>query len=101
MAKAEGFGAKVTGIADGSDLETTGRYTGCGQVTRQVYIEDQRGRVHETVTADARAQAAAGEESGVGRRVHTVRHRRRQAAIGRIDPAMGTDLQQVKNLDMV
>jgi hypothetical protein len=54
-----------------------------------------------TVTADARAQAAAEEESTVDRRVHTVRHRRRQAAIGRIDPAMGTDLQQVKNLDMV
>jgi hypothetical protein len=41
----------VTGIADGSDLETTERYTGCGQVTRQVYIEDQRGRVHEIEVA--------------------------------------------------
>ena len=47
LAKAGIFGAKVTGIADGTDLETTERSTGCGQVTRQVRIEDKRGRVHE------------------------------------------------------
>ena len=41
------FGAKVTGIADGTDLETTARYEGCGQVTRKVRIEDKRGKVHE------------------------------------------------------
>jgi hypothetical protein len=28
------FGQRVTGIADGTDLETTDRYRGCGQVTR-------------------------------------------------------------------
>jgi hypothetical protein len=39
-------GAKVTGIADGTDLETTERYTGCGQVTRKRRIEDRRGREH-------------------------------------------------------
>ena len=38
---------EVTGIADGTDLETTERYRGCGQVTRKVRIEDKRGRVHE------------------------------------------------------
>jgi len=32
------------------------------------------------VTADDRAQAAAGEEITVGRRGHTVRHRRGKAA---------------------
>jgi Transposase DDE domain len=161
LAKAGVFGAEVTGIADGTDLETTERYTGCGQVTRQVRLEDKRGRVHEievtvygwkvlllidaitkiplavkvvpiqeheilslralvtqartnlggharlhkvvfdrgfldgtdlwwlaqhgimfvvpakknmAVTADARAQAAAGEGITVGRRVHTIRH---------------------------
>jgi len=42
LAKAGIFGAKVTGIADSTDLETTARYTGCGQVTRQVGIEDKR-----------------------------------------------------------
>jgi Transposase DDE domain len=155
------FGAKVTGIADGTDLETTARYHGCRQVTRMVRIADKQGRVHElevtvygwkvllvidaatkipvavkvgkihehealwsralvtqarlnlagaarlhkvifdkgfldgstlwwldqqgitfvvpakanmVVTADARAQAAAGEGITVGRRVHTVRH---------------------------
>jgi hypothetical protein len=47
LAKAGAFGAKVTGIADGTDLGTTERYTGCGQVTRQVRLEDKRGRVHE------------------------------------------------------
>jgi hypothetical protein len=47
LAKAKVFGAKVTGIADGTDLETTERYTGCGQVTRKRRIEDRRGREHE------------------------------------------------------
>jgi hypothetical protein len=47
LAKAGILGAKVTGIADGTDLETTERYTGCGQVTRKVHLEDTRGRMHE------------------------------------------------------
>jgi hypothetical protein len=161
LAHAAVFGAKVTGIADGTDLGTTARYRGCGQVTRKVRMEDKHGQVHEiegtvygwkvlllidaatkiplavkvgqiqeheshwtralvtqarinltgaarlhkvvfdrgfldgtdlwwldqqgirfvvpakanmAVTADARAQAAAGEGLTVGRRVHTVRH---------------------------
>jgi hypothetical protein len=161
LAKAGVFAKTVTGIADGTDLETTARYQGCGQVTRTVRIEDKRGRVHAievtvygwkvlllidalskiplavkvakihehealwtralvtqarmnlagvarlhkvifdqgfldgttlwwldqhavtfvvpaksdmAVTADSRAQAAAGEEITVGRRAHTVRH---------------------------
>lgn len=167
LAKAGVFGPKVTGIADGTDLETTERYRGCGQVTRKVRIEDKRGQVHEievtvygwkglllidaatkiplavkvvkihehealwpralvtqaqanladvarlhkvvfdkafldgsdlwwldqhgmtfvvpaktnmAVVADARAQAAAGEDITVGRRVHTVRHGQGKAA---------------------
>jgi Transposase DDE domain len=47
LAKAGVFGAKVTGIADGTDRETTERYTGCGQATRTVRIEDKQGRRHE------------------------------------------------------
>ena len=47
LAKAGVFRAKVTGVADGTDLETTQRYSGCGQVTRKVRIEDKRGQVHE------------------------------------------------------
>jgi hypothetical protein len=47
LAKARVFGAKVTGIADGTDLETTEHYTGCGQVTRMVRRADTRGRMHE------------------------------------------------------
>ncbi len=161
LARAGVFAKQVTGIADGTDLETTERYRGCGQVTRKVRIADTQGRVHEievtvygwkvlllidaatkiplavkvgqiqehealwtralvtqarmnlagvarlhkvifdkgfldgttlwwlnqqevtfvvpakanmAVTADARAQAAAGEEITVGRRAHTVRH---------------------------
>ncbi len=161
LAAAGVFGATITGIADGTDLETTEHYTGCGQVTCTVRIEDTRGKVHAievtvygwkvlllidaltkiplavkvgqiqehealwtralvtqarmhlagdarlakvvfdqgfldgstlwwldqqdirfvvpaktnmAVTADARAQAAAGEELTVGRRVHIVRH---------------------------
>ncbi|MGH8060037.1 MAG: transposase, partial [Candidatus Entotheonellia bacterium] len=161
LATAGVFAKHVTGIADGTDLETTERYQGCGQVTRKVRLEDTQGRGHEievtvsgwkvllwidaatkiplavkvgqiqahethwtralvtqaranlagqarlqkvvfdtgfldgtdwwwlnqqevifvvpatanmAVTADARAQAAAGEEITVGRRAHTVRH---------------------------
>lgn len=161
LAQAGVFGKQVTGIVDGTDLETTERYAGCGQVTRIVQIEDKRGKVHAievtvygwkvfllidaatkiplavkvgqiqehealwtralvtqarlnlqgearlhkvifdkgfldgttlwwldqqavtfvvpakanmAVTADARAQAAAGEALTLGRRVHTVRH---------------------------
>ena len=47
LAQAGVFGAKVTGIADGTDLETTEHYRGCGQVTRKVRIEAKQGRVHE------------------------------------------------------
>src|SRR5215831_2311766 len=161
LAKAGVFVRQVTGILEGTDLETTARYEGCGQVTRKRKIMDQRGKVreievtvsgwklmvlieartkiplaakvvpiqaHETlslralvtqartnlasrarlhkvvfdkgfldgvalwwlaqrgitfvvpakdnmaVTADARAQAAAGEGITIGRRAHTVRH---------------------------
>jgi hypothetical protein len=45
LAKAGVFGKQVTGIADGTDLETTEHYLGCGQVTRTVRIEDTRGKV--------------------------------------------------------
>jgi hypothetical protein len=47
LAHAGVFGAKVTGIADGTDLETTECYRDCGQVTRKVRIEDTQGRMHE------------------------------------------------------
>jgi hypothetical protein len=46
LAQASVFGRRVTGIADGTDLETTDRYRGCGQVTRKVRIEDKHGWVH-------------------------------------------------------
>jgi Transposase DDE domain len=40
------FAAKVTGIVDATDLETTPQYEGCGQVTRQRSITAKRGKVH-------------------------------------------------------
>jgi len=46
VAKAGVFQAKVTGIVDGTDLETTAQYEGCGQVTRKRQMTDKRGRVH-------------------------------------------------------
>jgi hypothetical protein len=46
LAQAGGFGRRVTGIADGTALETTERYRGCGQATRKVRIEDQHGQRH-------------------------------------------------------
>jgi hypothetical protein len=47
VAQAGGFRTQVTGIADGTELETTERYVGCGQATRKVRIKDKRGKVHE------------------------------------------------------
>jgi hypothetical protein len=46
VAKAGVFQAKVTGIVDGTDLETTAQYEGCGHVTRKRQMTDKRGRVH-------------------------------------------------------
>jgi hypothetical protein len=47
LAKAGVFGKRVTGMADGTDLETTERDQGGGQATRQRRLEDKRGQVHE------------------------------------------------------
>src|SRR5512132_4602397 len=47
LAKAGVFTAKVTGIVDATDLETTARYEGCGQVTRKRQLTDKRGNVQE------------------------------------------------------
>jgi hypothetical protein len=46
LAKAGVVGAKVTGMMDGTNLEAIERYSGCGQMTRPVRIEDTRGQVH-------------------------------------------------------
>jgi hypothetical protein len=46
LAKAGVVGTRVTGLADGTDLETTARDQGCGQATRQRRVEDKRGKVH-------------------------------------------------------
>src|SRR5215510_9598169 len=45
LAKAGVFGAKVTGIVDATDLETTAAYEGCGQVTRKRKLTDKHGKV--------------------------------------------------------
>jgi Transposase DDE domain len=47
LAQAGVFGAKVTGIVDATDLETTAAYEGCGQVTRKRKITDKHGNVRE------------------------------------------------------
>jgi hypothetical protein len=45
--------AKITGIVDATDLETTAQDEGCGHVTRQRQMTDTRGQVHEIeVTID-------------------------------------------------
>jgi hypothetical protein len=46
LAKAGMCGANVTGIAEGTDVETTTRDTGGGQVPRPVRREDPRGQGH-------------------------------------------------------
>ena len=45
LAQAGVFGKQGTGMADGTDLETTERYLGCGHVTRTGRIEETRGKV--------------------------------------------------------
>lgn len=47
LAQARVVTAKVTGIVDATDLETTAQYEGCGQVTRKRKITDKPGKVHE------------------------------------------------------
>jgi hypothetical protein len=47
LAQARVFARQVTGIVDGTDLETTARYEGCGQATRKRKITDKRGQVRE------------------------------------------------------
>jgi hypothetical protein len=47
LAKAGVFQAKVTGIVDGTDLETTAQYEDCGQVTRKRKMTDKQGKVRE------------------------------------------------------
>jgi hypothetical protein len=47
LAQAKVFARQVTGIVDGTDLETTARYEGCGQATRKRKITDKRGKRHE------------------------------------------------------
>jgi hypothetical protein len=47
LAKTGVLAAKVPGIVDATDLETTAQYAGCGQVTRKRKITDKRGNVHE------------------------------------------------------
>lgn len=46
LAQAGVFAAKVTGIVDATDLETTAQYEGCGRVTRKRKLTDKRGHVH-------------------------------------------------------
>jgi hypothetical protein len=46
LATAGVFGAKVSGSADGTAVETTEPYTGRGQVTRRGRSDDTRGRRH-------------------------------------------------------
>jgi len=47
LAKAGLFGKQVTGIVDGTDLDTTAQYEGCGHVTRKQKITDRRGHLRE------------------------------------------------------
>jgi Transposase DDE domain len=47
LARAGVFAAKVTGIVDATDLETTAQYEGCGHVTRKRKITDKRDKAHE------------------------------------------------------
>jgi hypothetical protein len=47
LARTGVLAAKITGIVDATDLETTPQYEGCGQVTRKRKITDKHGKVRE------------------------------------------------------
>ena len=47
LAKSGVFAAKVTGLVDATELETTAQDAGCGQVTRKRQVTDKRGKGHE------------------------------------------------------
>jgi hypothetical protein len=47
LAQAGVLARQVTGILEGTALETTPRYEGCGQATRQRKVTDKRGKGHE------------------------------------------------------
>jgi hypothetical protein len=47
LAQAKVLARLVTGIVDGTDLQTTARYEGCGQATRKRKLTDKRGKVRE------------------------------------------------------
>jgi hypothetical protein len=47
LAKAGVFARQVSGILDGTDLETTAQYEGCGQVTRRRKLTDKQGKARE------------------------------------------------------
>ena len=47
LAQAKVFARQVTGIVEGTDLETTARSAGCGQATRQRQRTDTRGQGRE------------------------------------------------------
>jgi hypothetical protein len=46
LAKTRIFGAKVIGLVEATDLETTALYEGCGQATCQRKITDKHGKLH-------------------------------------------------------
>jgi hypothetical protein len=46
LAEAGVFRKQVTGITDGTDLETTAHYRGCSQATRKVQLENKHGQRH-------------------------------------------------------
>jgi hypothetical protein len=48
LAQAGVFQAQVTGMVEGTDLETTAHYQGCGQVTRTRPLTDTRGKGRES-----------------------------------------------------
>jgi hypothetical protein len=47
LAAAGVLGANVTGVVDGTELDTTDRDPGCGEGTRTVHREETRGKVHD------------------------------------------------------
>jgi hypothetical protein len=48
LAHAGVLARQVPGILEGTALETTARYEGCGQATRQRKVTDKRGKGHES-----------------------------------------------------
>jgi hypothetical protein len=86
-------GAQVTGMVEGTELETTAHDRGGGPVTRQARIADQRGRVHSAVDTLPESQSPVAVRS----QAHASSARAFLAILSRHPKTVGTSPPQARH----